>query len=61
VRPGDRVTLAVDWQWGDRYLRAGLAGTVIARDPFGRIVVTLDCFTADSAAQVLDPDALRTV
>jgi hypothetical protein len=57
---GERVALSADWQWGDRYLRAGLSGTVLGRDPFGRLLVDLDCFTADSTPQLLTADLLTS-
>jgi hypothetical protein len=58
----ERVVLAVDWQWGDRHLRAGLAGTVIGNTDFpGRCLVMLDCFTEDSQPQSIDVDMLRGV
>jgi hypothetical protein len=55
---GDRVALAFDWQWGNRYLRAGLKGSVVGHDPFGQPLVTLDCFTPDSTPQVVAADLL---
>jgi hypothetical protein len=58
VSRSDRVVLAADWQLGDRYLRAGLLGSVLDRDGFGRVVM-LDCFTADSAPQLIDAELLR--
>lgn len=56
---GERVALAIDWQWGDRYLRAGLRGTVVGHQPYGRVLVRLDCFTPDSTPQLLERDQLE--
>lgn len=56
---GDRLVLSVDWQWGDRYLRAGLAGSAIGHDRWGRTIVLLDCFTEDSVPLHIDSSLLE--